>query len=187
MKYLTGLLLIIIIIGCSKRKAAEPKDAFTETIHAEYENKDFMLFEENATLRPIFDSLTELVKNCPDKIYKDKVLYISLSNQGDTLKTISIDLMDKKKLYCEYIFGIIVCNQQYLILSPDCKNDPLFLNSGLNVNFTCRKEDILIHDIKDWRDGWDFILEKGKFRFISYSICGNGWYDEKYYKFDQTD
>lgn len=184
MKYLTGLLLIIIAFSCSKRKATEPKDAFTETIHTEFEKKGFKLFEENATLRPIFDSLTELVKNCPDTKDKDKVLYIGLSNQGDTLKTISIDLMDKKELYCEYIFGIIVRNQEYLILSPDCKNDPLFLNSGLNVNFTCRKEDILIHDIKDWRDGWDFILEKGKFRFISYSICGTGWYDEKYYKYD---
>jgi hypothetical protein len=186
MKFLTALLLIFINIGCSKRKATESKDTFKfpETIHAEYENKNFKLYEENATLRPIFDSLTELVKNCPNNKYKDKVLYIGLSNQGDTLQTISIDLMDKNKLYCEYVYGIIVRNQKYLILSPDCKNDPLFLNTGLNVNFTCRKEDIFIHDFKDWRDGWNFILAKGKFRFIAYSICGNGWYDEKYYKFD---
>jgi hypothetical protein len=189
MKNIIGLLLYLIISGCNDPKNTEQKDVppFPATVHIEYEEHNFPLYEENSHLRSILDSLTESINICPKTKYEDHVLLVGLENQADTLKQISINLMRRKDLYCEYIAGIVVHNHRYFILSQTSTTDTLFLNTGLTVNFKCRKEDSFTHDPKEYFLGWTYILNKRNFICISYNICGKSWYDKKYFKFDESE
>ena len=189
MKKIIGILILLIICGCINKKKSEQKDVppFPENITIEYENHSIPLFEENIFMRAVLDSVTESINNCPKIKNGGEVLYISFNTLRDTLNIMSIDLMRRKDLYCDYIAGIIAHNNRYFILNQTFTNDSLFRNTGLVVDFKCRKEDMFRHDPKDWFIGWSYVLYNGNFKCISYDFCGKSWYDKKYFDLDKSE
>jgi len=184
MRYFFALLVLFIIVACNKynNKKSIIENQNEIKIIKEYAYEEFDLLEENANFRPIFDTIIETVNGCSELSKKELIYYVNVHKEIDSSIRISIDLKYQKDVYCKAIDGVFTYNKAVFVISDSEHMVDLFINTGLKVIYNCQKENILMNDHNDALiGGWDYIVENGSFKCISFGICGKQWINEKYY------
>jgi hypothetical protein len=188
--YIIVLIILFITVACNENKNKSVKNEIAEKeirVVKEYAYEGIDIYYVNPKLHPILDSIVETVRGCSKLNEKGLIYFTSVHKEENSLPQISIDLQRQKDIYCPTISGIFTYKNAIFVIGENIQIDSLFVNTGLKTKFKCQKENILMHDHNDFtKGGWTYVIEDGKFKCISYGICGKQWMDERYYKFEDN-
>jgi hypothetical protein len=182
-KYFIAFVLLLFTTACKNSKDNEESnknDSLVITIEREYE--EFNLCQPDSSLYPILDAVVNSVKECPKLRNKELLYNMWIYKDEDSLTRVSIELVEQKRTYCLSIGKILTYKGLIFNVTSNKEYSYLFTDIGLKVKYLCMKENILMGDHDGFVAQWKYILEKNKFKCISYGFCDQIWRDERYYK-----
>jgi len=187
-KSLVNILLIMIsvfLISCINNN----KDEEIITLSNNFDLKDIVvtkldLLKVGDKTKPLFDSLIDLVIDCPNNINLQIGFVVSTSIDSVGIKHITIENINDLTRFdysrCDGVF--YYRGYQFVIIG----NRWLFKNSGMVIKLISinpkRLKSIFRANGEFYNSSWDFVYVKNEFYCISYHNCGEYWYDSKYYQ-----
>ncbi|PLW93076.1 MAG: hypothetical protein C0592_07505 [Marinilabiliales bacterium] len=171
----------VLLFSCSsgKKESSEDHDN-TEAINSEYILEEFPIYEPNSILFPVFDTVLQSVRECPEIKESTCVYCLSISRIDEFNTTISIELREKKSIYCSRIDGVFLYKGAVFKLNINEQDSVFFKRSNKVVKAKCQKDNIFTNDFNDAMIGvWEYIIENNQVNCVSFGVCGNYWHRSK--------
>ncbi len=173
--------VLLFSCGGDKVKNIEEPDNI-ELVKIEYEFTEIPIFEPNRILFPVFDTIIQSVRECPE-IKEDLCVYcLSVTKTNENSTILSIELRERETIYCSKIDGVFLYKNAVFKLNLNEQDSMYFRPCERVGRVKCQKDNIFTHDINDNMFGaWEYAIEDGESKCISFSICAKHGRDETFY------
>lgn len=185
-KSLENILLIMISVYLTS--CIHNKDEEIITLSNNFDLKDIVitkldLLELGDNTKPLFDSVIDLVIDCPHNINLPIGFVVSSNIDSAGTKHITIENINELSRFdysrCNGVF--YYKGYQFVTIG----NGELFKNAGMIIRLISinpkRLKSTFQANGEFYNSYWDFVYVKKEFYCISYHNCGEHWYDDKFY------
>jgi hypothetical protein len=197
-KYLVGLIFIVILFSYCNNGAKNNNNTVLYAIDTiekeqaiieqEYTINDYIevtldVYEAKNDICAIFDSIIDIVNNCPEMKHLQIGYIFDINYRNDTLK-ISINTIDyllNDKIY-SYAQGVFF-HKGYQFVYFGAFFDEFFVNKNQTIMRFSIDSAKLFPDIDDtgYLGNWEYVYEENNFRNVYFSCCYYMPTDRKYY------
>lgn len=177
-KLLYYILPLFFLLACKNENTSEEAVLSRQFSLKDLVETNLKLYESNAILHPILDSIIDLTVKCPD--YKNEQFGFFLTSYSDSINRLLISIENTTKLYefnynrCNGVFYYKGYQFALIGISTSILKD---LGKTIKIFFVNPAKLRKMYNEKSefFYSSWNYVYKNNKFFCLSYNRCGNYW------------